>query len=526
MKVVTAEEMRTIDRKTIEEYGIPGPVLMERAGESVAGKIRELFDKQKVVVIAGGGNNGGDGIVAARELFNHGWHVELLLFSKEERMSPDNRAQYRIAKRLGVPMEFRTRLSSKDLHAAIAVDALFGTGLSKPVTSPYSDAITFLNRSALTVVAVDIPSGISSDTAQVMGDAVRADYTVTFGLPKAGHLLHPGAEYTWKLFIEDIGFPAELLSSDLLMVDAVERRYAASLIPERPVHSHKGDYGHVLVVAGSRGKTGAPSMAARACLRSGAGMVTLGVPETLTDVFLSKVVEEMVLPLPDAGGGIFSERAYDKIVEFLDGRADVLAMGPGITTDSSVIKLVEKLVTGVTVPMVLDADALNALSGRKDILKKAKAPIVLTPHTGEMARLLRPPEKEAVPGLTDKGLLSDITRDRMTVARTFAKETGACVVLKGAPTIVAEPEGRTFINTTGNAGMATAGSGDVLTGIIAAFLGQGLGPAEAAVLGTYMHGLAGDCAAAGKGMHSMIAGDITDNMPAAFAALGDLGDPE
>jgi ADP-dependent NAD(P)H-hydrate dehydratase / NAD(P)H-hydrate epimerase len=347
---------------------------------------------------------------------------------------------------------------------------------------------------------------------------------VTFGLPKTGHLLHPGAEYTGKLFIEDIGFPDELLSSDRIRVNTVEKADAASLVPERHAHSYKGDYGHVLVVAGSRGKTGAPSMAARACLRSGAGMVTLGVPETLTDVFLSRVVEEMVLPLPDTGGGILSERAYDEIVDFLDGRADVLAMGPGITTDGNVIKLVEKLVRGVTVPMVLDADALNALSGKKDILKKAKAPIVLTPHTGEMARLLRAAGKDVVPGPPDKGLLSAMAEDRISTARAFAKETGVCVVLKGAPTIVVEPEGRTFINSTGNAGMATAGSGDVLTGIIAAFLGQGLSPAEAAVLGTYMHGLAGDISASQKGMHSLIAGDIIDNMPAAFAALGDLAD--
>jgi hydroxyethylthiazole kinase-like uncharacterized protein yjeF len=522
MKAVTAEEMRDIDRKTIEEYGISGPVLMERAGVSVANRIRGLFDRQKVVVVAGGGNNGGDGIVAARELLNHGWHTQVVLFSKEEKLSPDNRSQYRTARQLGVPVEFRTRLTPRDLHGAIVVDALFGTGLSKPVTSAFAEAIAFLNKSEARVVSVDIPSGISSDTAQVMGDAVRADYTVTFGLPKIGHLLHPGAEFTGQLFVEDIGFPDELLSSGLLKVDAVGRKDAASLVPERPTHSYKGDYGHVLVVAGSRGKTGAPSMAARASLRSGAGMVTLGIPETLTEVFLSRVVEEMVLPLPDTGSGIVSERAFDTIIEFLDGKADVLAMGPGITTDRNVINLVEKLVTAVTVPMVLDADALNALSGRKDILKKAKAPIILTPHIGEMARLLRPAGKGAASSPPGRESLSAIAKDRISTACSFAKETGACLVLKGAPTIVAEPEGRSFINTTGNAGMATAGSGDVLTGVIAAFLGQGLSPVDAGVLGVYMHGLAGDMAASGRGMHSLIAGDIMDNMHAAFAAVRDV----
>lgn len=519
MKVVTAREMRDIDSKTIEEYGIPGPVLMERAGVSVAGKIRSLFDRCKVVVIAGGGNNGGDGIVAARDLFNHGWNVSVLIFSKEEKLSPDNFSQYSTAKSLGIPVEFRTRLSSKDLHGAIVIDALFGTGLSKPVTSLFAEAISLLNKSGAKVVAVDIPSGISSDSAQVMGEAVRADYTVTFGLPKIGHLLHPGAEFTGELFVEDIGFPTEIISGDILKVDAVERMDAASLVPERPAHSYKGDYGHILVVAGSRGKTGAPSMAAKACLRTGAGMVTLGVPESLTDVFMTRVLEEMVLPLADAGGGIFSEEAFDAIVGFLAARADVLAIGPGMTAEPDVIKLLERLVTAVTVPMVIDADAINALSGRKDILRNAKAPIVLTPHIGEMARLLRTDRKVAASAPPEKQLLSRISGDRLSTALSFAKETGTCVVLKGAPTIVADAEGRCFINTTGNAGMATAGSGDVLTGIIAAFLGQGLSSAAAAVLGTYMHGLAGDRASSLKGMHSMTAGDIIDNIPAAFAAL-------
>ncbi|MEJ2684484.1 MAG: NAD(P)H-hydrate dehydratase [Candidatus Sulfobium sp.] len=521
MKVVTASEMRDIDRRTIEEYGIAGPVLMERAGVSVAERVRNLFDKHKVVVIAGGGNNGGDGIVAARELFNHGWHAKVLLFSKEEKLSRDNREQYKTAKRLGVPVEFRTRLTPADLHGAIVVDALFGTGLSKPVTSVFAEVITCLNKSDAKVLSVDIPSGISSDTARVMGEAVKADYTVTFGLPKIGHMLYPGAEFTGRLFVEDIGFPDELLSSVLLRVEAVEKSYAASLVPERPAHSYKGDYGHVLVIAGSRGKTGAPLMAARSCLRSGAGMVTLGVPETLTDVFLSRVLEEMVLPLPDTGGGIFSERSFDAIAGFLDSRADVLAIGPGITTDVNIVNLVERLVTTLTVPMVLDADALNTLSGKSGILKKVKAPIVLTPHTGEMARLLRPAGKVAASAPPERGLLAGIAGDRLSTAVSFSKETGTCLVLKGAPTIVAGPEGRSFINTTGNAGMATAGSGDVLTGMIAALLGQGLSPVDAAVLGTYMHGLAGDIAASGKGMHSLMAGDIIDNIAAAFSALED-----
>ena len=241
MKVVTAEEMRAIDEKTIKKYGISGPVLMERAGLAVAVKIRELFDKKKVVVLSGSGNNGGDGIVIARNLYNWGWNVKVLLVAKEDKLSPNCLAQLRIAKKLKVPVEFRTALHDKDLHGAVVVDALLGTGVNKPVTSPLSDIIAFINRSDVRVVSVDIPSGISSDDGQVKGEAVLADYTVTFGLPKIGHLLHPGAEHAGHLFIEDIGLPAELLCSESLKTQTIEKKEASFLLPERTVYSHKGD---------------------------------------------------------------------------------------------------------------------------------------------------------------------------------------------------------------------------------------------------------------------------------------------
>jgi hydroxyethylthiazole kinase-like uncharacterized protein yjeF len=316
MKVVTAEQMRSIDKKTIENYGIPGAVLMERAGLSVSRKIRELFDKRKVVVLAGGGNNGGDGIVAARDLFNRGWNVKVVLLSKEGKLSPDCLAQYRTAKKMGVPTAFRTTLSSADLHSAVVVDAIFGTGLSKAITSPLADVVRFLNASGAPVVSIDISSGISSDTGQIMGEAVRGDYTITFGLPKVGHLIYPGAEYAGKLFVENIGFPEELLASESIGVQTVEKAMASALVPERPAYSHKGDYGHVLIVAGSEGKTGAALMTAKACLRGGAGMVTIGIPETLADIFQSRVTEEMVLPLPDNGGGVLSSEALSHILDF------------------------------------------------------------------------------------------------------------------------------------------------------------------------------------------------------------------
>jgi len=516
MKVVTAEEMRAIDRKTIEEYGIAGAVLMERAGLAVAVRIREFFEKKKVIILSGGGNNGGDGIVAARNLFNWGWNVKVLLLQKEENLSADCLSQYRIAKKLGIPVEFRKSISGSDLHSAVVVDAVFGTGINKPVSSPISDIIRFLNASDANVVSVDIPSGISSESGEVLGEAVRADYTVTFGLPKVGHFIYPGAEYSGRLFVEDIGFPKELLRAVAVRLQTIEKEDASALIPERPAHSYKGDYGHVLVVAGSRGKTGAAVMAAEACLRAGAGMVTIGVPETLAGFFQTRVTEAMVLPLPDAGDGILSEKSYQAISEFLSEKADVLAIGPGMGSTSQITNLMKRLITTMTAPMVLDADAINALSGNKDIFNNAKSPVILTPHPGEMARLMR----EAGGDAGDKNSAAEIERNRMHIALSFTKETGTYLVLKGAPTVIAEPDGSVFINTTGNPGMAKAGAGDVLTGIVAALLGQGLNPIGASVLGTYLHGLSGDIAASEKGMRSVIATDIIENIPAAFLSLG------
>ncbi|MEW6109339.1 MAG: NAD(P)H-hydrate dehydratase [Nitrospirota bacterium] len=524
MKVVTAAEMRNIDEGTIMEFGIPGPVLMERAGLAVARKVMDLFDRKKVIVLSGGGNNGGDGIVAARDLHNRGWDVKILLMLKEDKLSPDCLAQYRIAKQIGVPVEFRTSMDEKDIHSAIVIDALLGTGINKTVTSPMSDIISFLNKSDVRVISVDIPSGISSDSAQVMGEAVRADYTVTFGLPKIGHIMHPGAEFTGELYIEDIGFPEGLLKSEMLKTQIIEKTDASLLLPERSRYSYKGDYGHILVVAGSRGKTGAALMTARSCLRSGAGMVTIGVPESLTDVFHSRVTEEMILPLKDAGDGTLSDKAYDDIMDFLDSKADVLAAGPGISSNIKIARLVKSILTTATVPMVLDADAINSISGEREILKDVKAPVILTPHAGEMARLLTYKSEAGSRKSEEKSkkleeLRTKIEKDRINTARSFSVETGAYLVLKGAPTVISEPDGGVFIITTGNPGMATAGTGDVLTGVIAAFLGQGLNPLDASVLGAYMHGLAGDIASSEKGMHSLIASDIIEKIPDAFSCL-------
>jgi NAD(P)H-hydrate epimerase len=508
MKVVTSNEMQEIDRVTIEKYGIPGPVLMERAGYAVALRIRELYPLKKVVVLCGSGNNGGDGLVAARNLHNLGFSVNVFILAKKDALSSDCNLQYQIAKRIGIPLKFCKTLSKKDIHGSVVIDAIFGTGISRIVTGELAEIFSLLNNSETPVVSVDIPSGISSDTGEIIGKAVKADFTVTFGLPKRGHYLYPGAEYTGRLFIEDIGFPVGLLTSKKLKVDLIDKEFAAGLIPQRPKYSHKGDYGHVLVVAGSKGKTGAALMTAKACLRAGAGLVTLGVPESLMNVFQRRVTEEMTLPLPDDSMGMLSSKAIDNILGSVSRGVDVIAVGPGIGISSDTEKIVVELVKKSPLPMVIDADGINCLKGKKNILKAARSPIILTPHPGEMARLLLKSE-----------VRESIERDRINTAISFSKGTGAYIVLKGVPTIVSAPEGNAYVNTTGNPGMATAGSGDVLTGIIVSLMGQGLNPVDASTLGVYLHGLAGDIAAKKKGEHSLIASDIINSLPAAFSGI-------
>lgn len=449
MKVVTAAEMREIDRKTIEKFGVPGLVLMERAGLAVVSKIKEAFGRKNIIVISGAGNNGGDGLVIARNLHNEGWDVKVFLAAKPEELKGDSLSQYNAAVKSGVhimPMEeiFVHRTSGFGRHSLI-VDAIFGTGLNTEISGTLSEAVNLLNNSRLPTVSVDIPSGISSDNGQVMGTAVRADYTITFGLPKRGHLLFPGAEFSGKLFIEDIGFPPDLMGSEKIKVELLDKSDVSALIPGRPRYSHKGNYGHVFIVAGSRGKTGAAFMAAKACLRSGAGLVTLGVPESMAGMFQSRVTEEMTLILPDKGDGTLSGKASDMILDFLHEKADLLAVGPGLGVTADIKKLLRNLIKHSTKPLLIDADGINSINGDTGIFVKSKAPVVLTPHPGEMAGLCM-----------DEGLtVKDIEKDRIQAAMRFAEETGTFLVLKGVPSVIAAPDGRAFINPTGNPGMAT-----------------------------------------------------------------------
>ncbi|RJQ13883.1 MAG: NAD(P)H-hydrate dehydratase [Nitrospiraceae bacterium] len=539
LKVVTAQEMQHIDRVTIEKYGIAGAVLMERAGLAVVSKINELFFQsteqrtkntdRKTIVLCGGGNNGGDGLVVARILHNQGWDAEVFLTENPKELKGDAKINYNTAVRFGVkifPVErFLTNPYPLTPNPCLIVDALLGTGLNKEVRPPLSDVINKVNDLSLPVISLDVPSGISSDTGQTMGCAVRANATVTFGLPKRGHLLYPGAEHTGKLYIEDIGFPRQLIVSDKVKINIPTKEDICNMLPQRPKYSHKGTYGHVLLVGGSKGKTGAALMAARACLRAGAGLVTIGLPETLVTSFQSRVTEEMILPLPDKGNGTLSCKASETIFRFLEKRANVLAVGPGLSSDEEISKLVCTIIAESKVPAVIDADGLNAISGKTGILKKSASPVILTPHAGEMARLIRGARGKSIRSeiraqLDSEGQgAKEIERDRINTVLSFSKQTKTCLVLKGAPTIIATPAGEAFINPTGNPGMATAGTGDVLTGMIAALLAQGLTPQGAAVLGVYMHGLTGDIAARTKGEHSLIASDMINAISRVFQSI-------
>jgi NAD(P)H-hydrate epimerase len=504
MKAVTSREMREIDRITISDYGIGGLVLMERAGVAATDNIMRLYEPKRVTVLAGSGNNGGDGLVIARELHNRGVDVRVIMVGSKSRLSPDCRHQYDTARKMRVPIAFRKRLQPLDLHGALVVDAVFGTGLDKDVKGPIAGIIREANGSGCTVVAVDIASGISADNGQILGTAFYADTTVTFGAPKRGHLLYPGAEHTGRLLVEDIGFPGILFEH--LKCTVLQNESMARLVPERAACSHKGDYGHVLLLAGSKGKTGAALLAARACLRTGAGLVTIGAPERLSGPIQSSVTEEMLLLLPDTGEGALSIGALDRTLEFINSQADVIAAGPGMGRLEETSRFVRELLIRSPAPMVLDADAAVALENSTGLLRKTKSPVILTPHPGEFSRLSGRPKAE-------------IEKDRIGSATEFAKETGTWLVLKGAPTVVAEPGGNAFISSTGNPGMATAGSGDVLTGMIAALLGQGLPPLESSLLGVFLHGLAGDLGAGETGEHSLVASDIVETIPEALKHL-------
>lgn len=518
MILVTARQMQEMDNNTINTFGIPGLVLMESAGRGALEVLVDHFDPIedfRVAIIAGRGNNGGDGFVIGRYLMEMGVGVSFFLLSGRDRVSGDARVNMELAEKLlaehpdsefiEVPdhkavERYKPRILDHDLF----VDAIFGTGLNSDVRGFFKDVIMALNLSGSPIFSVDIPSGINADTGQVCGVAVEADATATFAFAKAGHVLYPGNFHTGDLEIIDIGIPGHIARAEHPSIFLPGPEDIADFLPPRAFNSHKGTHGHLMVVAGSPGKTGAAALCANAAMRCGTGLVTLGAPKDTCPVLEPVVVEPMTLDLGQTGSGTLPANALEKITGHLADK-QALALGPGLGTDRETRELVKALLAAAEIPMVIDADGLNCLADDPGILKSAKAPVILTPHPGEMARLT---------GKTS----AEIQADRLETARSFAEQYHAILVLKGAQTLVCCPDRSCFICPTGNPGMASGGMGDVLTGIIAGFLAQGLPADTAAIVGTYVHGLCGDILAR-KTPVGFLASDMLATIPDALAEL-------
>lgn len=512
MKIVTAAQMQALDRRTIEVAKVPGITLMERAGAGVVAHLETLVGplRGKIIsIVCGKGNNGGDGLVVARLLRQRGAQVLAFLITSSTELSRDAKVMYRRFTKIAGSSAARTLTSMDHLRAPLAtsdvvVDALLGTGLSSPVGGRYREAIDLINEAGRPVVAVDLPSGIHADSGAAMGAAVRASLTVTFGAPKLGLYLGAGIDHAGTVRIVDIGIPqafVDAVESRTLLITAASAHRA---LPVRPLSSHKGTFGHAGIIAGSVGKTGAAALAAKAALRMGVGLVTVATPSSVNDTLEAKLLEAMTVPMPETKARTLARSGLDRLLAFVTARS-AIAIGPGLTTHPETVDLVQALVKQMDRPSVLDADALNALAGRASLLTECKIPPILTPHPGEMARL----EVDATP--------QSVNVDRMGIASRFARERGVFLVLKGARTVVARPDGMVAICPTGNPGMATAGTGDVLTGMIVGLLAQGVPQWEAACAATYIHGAAGDLAAAAHGQAGMIAGDLVEEIPHALA---------
>jgi hydroxyethylthiazole kinase-like uncharacterized protein yjeF len=506
MKLVTAAEMRELDRRTIEEVGVPSLVLMENAGRSTYQVLRREFPDLAgpVVILAGHGNNGGDGLVVARYLVNDGFPVTVFLMASRDQVKGDALVNLKILEALGLEVEEvlgEDQLSPvvhRMSRAALVVDALLGTGLNSPVRGLLAPLIDRVNQGRAPVLAVDIPSGLSADTGEPLGSAVEADVTVTYGLAKLGQIVLPGRDYVGRLWLVDISIPPALTQS--IQTELAEASEMHRLLPPRPFASHKGTFGHLVVVAGGEGKTGAAFMTAEAALRSGAGLVTAAVPASLNDILEVKLTEAMTLPLPEAEGArALGQKALMPLTDFLAGKTTV-ALGPGLGTHPETREVVQALVRDCPLPLGIDADGLNCLAGQLEVLKGSGGPRILTPHPGEMGRLL---------GLGGQ----EVQSRRLEIARNFATAHGVWLVLKGSQTVVAAPDGTLSLNPTGNPVLASGGTGDVLTGLIGGWLAQGLPPWDAARLGVYLHGLAADYLADAIGPRGHIAGDLLASFP-------------
>lgn len=512
MKVISAETMRQAERLTIEKFGVPGLTLMETAGRNCAEMILSVFGREefsRAAVIAGKGNNGGDGYVIARYLRQQGWRVRVFIMARCDDIAGDAAVNLQLLNREMVtfctePGELG-RYADELRGADILVDALFGIGLKSDITGIHAEAVELINSSGRPVVAVDIPSGVDSTTGAILGVAVRADLTVTFAFAKMGHILYPGAEYAGQLKVVGIGLPAEATTS-VEGYEFIDDAAVKPLLRKRSRCAHKGDYGHCLIIAGSTGKTGAASLAANSAVRTGSGLVTLAVPASLNPILEIKTTEAMTLPVEDSGKGYFRGDISNAVLKALTGK-NAVAVGPGIALNAETAALVRGLVEEITLPLVIDADGLNAVSLDVSVLRRKKSDcVILTPHPGEMSRLS---------GLS----IVEIEKDRIAAARNFAEQYGVYIILKGARSVISSPDGRIAINGSGNPGMASGGMGDVLTGVLVSLLGQRYPVFDACRIGVFLHGYAADLVAEEKGEVGISAVDVQERLPWAFKNL-------
>lgn len=510
LRLVSADEMRSLDRLTIEEFGVPSFALMRRAATGAVKALRECFSapqRRRVLVVAGRGNNGGDAMVCARLLAQSRSHkVRVALAARREELRGDAARAYTEAARARVPVEEAVeaeQLRSLLREASVVVDGLLGTGLNAPVAGYMAELIDAINASGKPVLSLDIPSGLDANHGVPLGSAVIAAVTVTFGFAKIGQVVYPGRQFVGRLHVVDIGIPPEAeerIPARAWQLEAVD---VARRLPVRPPTAHKGHYGHVLVIGGSLGRTGAALMATEAAARVGAGLATLGGPASLNTILASRMPEIMTFALPDDGGLLrFEEQSLRAALE--QKSAVVLGPGMGVSEDSA--RIVEFLLTRTQVPVVVDADALTCMSTKLRILEAARGRCVLTPHPGEMARLCN-------------RTTAEIQSSRTRVAREFAAEHGCVLVLKGATTLIADADGTLWVNPTGNPGMASGGMGDVLAGLVGGLLAQGLTPRDAALVAVFVHGAAADALAQTYAPVGYLASEVAREVPRQISAL-------
>lgn len=517
MRLLTAEQMSLLDRRTIEEIGIPGVVLMENAGSGATEAMLERWADSfpgPVLVLAGKGNNGGDGYVIARHLINAGWVVKTVVLAGRNEVTGDAAVNLNALQALGGEVVFAQTPEMlaenlAGLKPVIIVDAMLGTGLQNDVRGLFLQAVEWTNQVDACVCAIDVPSGLNASTGQILGDAVQADLTVTFAFAKIGHAVYPGTGCCGDVVIVDIGIPPCIVPAE---ADAhlVTYEVATRLTPTRPTDGHKGVFGHLLTVGGSRGKMGAAVLAASGGLRSGAGLVTVACPASCQTILDCRLDEAMSIGLPEGEGHLIAD-SFAHLEPHLAGKQAV-ALGPGIGQQEGVADFVRKVVSACPVPLVIDADGLNALAEDPSLLRSRPAgSTVMTPHPGEMARLL----SISVP---------EVEADRLRHARNFAAEFGVALVLKGARSIIASPDGRCWINASGNPVMAAGGSGDVLTGLIGGLLAQGFDSVTAAVLGVFVHGAAADHVAGLRGKSGLYASEVAASIPDVWFELSKRGE--